>query len=137
MLYAIAWFAVLLLVGLWSLTAWALHGIAAWVVAQAGSVTSGGMGWEGPVLPDWLAVWMPAEWLQAVGSMVSSLAPFVESALQAAPSLTGVLTVAAWVIWALGSSLLLLLGVGVHLLVALWRRRGGSTPPPARALPAA
>jgi len=33
------------------------------------------------------------------------------------------------VIWALGSVLLVLLGVGLHLLIALWRRRGGGSGP--------
>jgi hypothetical protein len=138
MLYALAWFVVFLLVGLWSLTTWALHAVAVWVVTHAGALTGGVTGWEGPVLPDWLAVWMPAEWLQGVGAMLASLAPFVESLLQSMPSLAGLLTVAAWVIWALGSALLVLVGAGVHLAVALWRRKSGSSGPhPGRALPAA
>jgi hypothetical protein len=33
--------------------------------------------------------------------------------------------VVVWVIWAIGSALLVLLGAGVHLFIALWRRRGG------------
>jgi len=35
--------------------------------------------------------------------------------------------VATWVIWGLGSVLLVLLGAGLHLLIAMWRRRGGGT----------
>jgi hypothetical protein len=137
MLYALAWFVVLLLVGLWSLTTWALHAVAVWVVTQAGALTGGVTGWEGPVLPDWLAVWMPAEWLQGLGAMLASMAPLVESLLQSMPSLAGLLTVAAWVIWALGSALLVLVGAGVHLALALWRRRhAGPTVPPHRALTA-
>jgi hypothetical protein len=40
------------------------------------------------------------------------------------------LTVATWVVWGIGSALLLMLGAGMHLLIALWRRRGsgGSGP---------
>jgi len=48
-----------------------------------------------------------------------------EGLLQAAPALAGGLTVATWVIWGLGSALLVLLGAGLHLLVAMWRRCGG------------
>mgnify|MGYP000146666367 CR=1 FL=1 len=49
-----------------------------------------------------------------------------DSLLQAAPALAGGVTVATWVVWGIGSALLLLLGAGLHLLIALWRRRGGS-----------
>jgi hypothetical protein len=31
---------------------------------------------------------------------------------------------ATWVVWGIGSALLLMLGAGMHLLIALWRRRG-------------
>jgi hypothetical protein len=46
------------------------------------------------------------------------------------PSLAGVLTLASWVVWGLGFTMLLLMGAGLHLLLALWRRRGRSSPPP-------
>jgi hypothetical protein len=51
----------------------------------------------------------------------------VDSLLQAAPALAGGVTVATWVVWGIGSVLLVLLGAGVHLLVMLWRRRGGGS----------
>jgi hypothetical protein len=38
--------------------------------------------------------------------------------------------VVAWAIWALGTALLVLLGAGLHLLIALLRRSGGSGPSP-------
>jgi hypothetical protein len=53
--------------------------------------------------------------------------------LQAVPALAGGLTVAAWVIWALGSLLLVLLGVGLHLLIAMWRRHRRSAQAPSGA----
>ena len=65
---------------------------------------------------------------QAIPSLRSGLAPAVESLLQTAPALAGGLTVATWVIWGLGE-LLGLLGVGLHLVVAMWRRRGGGAGP--------
>ena len=39
-------------------------------------------------------------------------------------------TVATWVIWGIGSALLVLLGAGLHLLIALWRRHGGNAAGP-------
>ncbi len=55
---------------------------------------------------------------------MDSLAPWIDSLLQAAPALSGGLTVGSWVIWGIGSVLLVLLGAGLHLLIALLRRRG-------------
>lgn len=39
-------------------------------------------------------------------------------------SLLALWSLAAWVIWGLGSALLVMLGAGLHLLIAMWRRRG-------------
>ena len=62
--------------------------------------------------------------------MLAGLGPVVDGLLQTAPALAGGLTVATWVVWGIGSVLLVLLGAGLHLLIALWRRRGdgGSGP---------
>jgi hypothetical protein len=75
-----------------------------------------------------------AELVQAMTQMVAGLGPLVDSLLQAAPALAGGLTVATWVIWSIGSVLLVLLGAGLHLLIALWRRRSGSGAGPRPAL---
>ena len=124
MLYALGWFAVIALLALWSLATWALHAAAVWTVANAGALTEAGSGAGTITLPDWLAPWMPPEIAQWASQPMAGLAPLVESLLQAAPALAG--AVATWVIWVVGSVLLVLLGAGLHLLIALWRRRGGS-----------
>ena len=131
MLYLLAWFFVLLLIGLWSLAAWGLHALALWTVSQAGEVSVDVSLFGGLSLPEpWLA-WLPPQALEAVNALLASLGPLVTSLLQAVPSLEGVLTLASWGVWGLGCTLLLLLGAGLHLLVALWRRRGGGQPPAA------
>jgi hypothetical protein len=95
------------------------------------------LGAEGLRLPEWLAPWVPPEIAQSLASLLSGLAPVIEGLIQAMPALAGGLTVATWVIWGLGSALLLLLGTGLHLVIAMWRRRGGgSGPEPARPLAA-
>jgi hypothetical protein len=137
MLYALSWLVVLSLLALWSLAAWAVHAVAVWAVSNAGTLTgaasdaaSGTFSGEGGLrMPEWLAPWVPPEIAQAMTSLLSGLAPVIESLLQAAPALAGGLTVATWVIWGLGSALLVLLGAGLHLLVAMWRRRGGRSGP--------
>lgn len=137
MVYVLSWFMVLSLLALWSLVAWALHAAAVWAVSNAGALTGAASGVGNLSLPDWLAPWVPAEAVQAVTALVSGLAPLVDGLLQAAPVLAGGLTVLTWVIWAVVSMLLVVLGVGLHWLIALWRRRGGGNGPQAGARVAA
>lgn len=126
MFYLLSWFAVASLLALWSLATWALHAVAVWSVSNAGALSGAASGVSSIVLPDWLAPWVPNELVQAVTQLVAGLGPLVDSLLQAAPAVAGGLTVATWVIWSIGSVLLVLLGAGLHLLIALWRRRSGS-----------
>ena len=51
------------------------------------------------------------------------LAPLINGLLQAAPALADGLTVAAWLGWGIGSALLVLLGVGLHMAIVIWQRR--------------
>jgi hypothetical protein len=130
MFYALSWFSVLALLALWSLAAWALHAVAVWTVSNAGALTGAAADTGTITVPVWLAPWVPPELAQWANQLMAGLAPLVDSLLQAAPALAGGLTVATWVIWSIGSVLLLLLGAALHLLIALWRRRGGSGPGP-------
>lgn len=130
MLYVLSWFLVFGLFALWSLAVWALHGAVLWSVANASALTGVASGVEGVRLPERLAAWVPPEIAQAMTALLTGFAPLVESLLQTAPALTGVLTIATWVIWGLGSALLLLLGAGLHLLITMWHRRSGGTGAP-------
>ena len=125
MFYLLSWFLVFGLLALWSLTAWAVHAVAVWSVSNAGALTGVASGVEGLRLPEWLAPWVPPEIAQAMTSLLAGFAPVVESLIQIAPALTDGLTVVTWVVWGIGSLLLVLLGAGLHLLIAIWRRRGG------------
>lgn len=127
MIYAVSWFLIFILLALWSLAAWALNTIAVWTVSNAGTLTGASSSVVSLRLREWLAPWMPPEIAQAMASVLSSLAPVVESLLQAAPALAVGLSMAAWVLWALGSALLILLGACIHLLIAMWRRRSGGS----------
>ena len=126
MFYALSWFFVVALLALWSLAAWALHAVAVWTVSNAGSLTGAASGAGTITAQDWLTPWVPPELAEWASQLMAGLAPFVDGLLQVAPALVGGLTVATWVIWGIGSVLLVLLGAALHLLIALWRRRGGS-----------
>lgn len=130
MFYVLCWLAVASLLALWSLAAWALHAVAVWSVSNVGALSGAASSVGSIALPDWLAPWVPTELVQAATQMAAGLGPLVDSLLQAVPFLAGGLTVVAWVVWALGGVLLLVLGAALHLLISLWRRRGsgGSGP---------
>ena len=132
MFYALSWFAVLAVLALWSLAAWALHAVAVWTVSNAGALSGAAAGVGTLAVPDWLAPWVPPELAQWASQAMGALAPLIDSLMQAAPALAGGMTVATWVIWGIGSALLLLLGAGLHLLIALLRRSGGGAGPSAR-----
>ena len=73
---------------------------------------------------------MPQELSQSLTALLSGLGPVVDGLLQAAPALAGGVTAASWVVWGIGSVLLVLLGAALHLLIALWRRRSGGASGP-------
>jgi hypothetical protein len=136
MFYALSWFVVLGLLALWSLGAWAVHAMAAWTVAHAGALAGGSGVTQGLRVPDWLAPWMPPELASALESMAAALGPAIETQLGWAPALEGGLSVAIWVIWGLGSALLVVLGFAATALIAALRRRA-SAPATPSASPAA
>ena len=125
MVYALSWFVVVALLALWSFAAWALHAVAVWSVSNAGALSGAASDTASFLLPDWLAAWVPAEVAQSVGALVVGLGQLVDTLLKALPALAGGVTVAIWLVWGIGSGLVLVLGFGMPVLIALWRRGGG------------
>lgn len=123
MVYVLGWLVVFSLLALWSLAAWAFHSVAAWTVANAGALAGGSGVAKGLHMPDWLAPWVPPELALALDSMVSASMPAIEAVLGWAPALAGGLSVAVWLVWGIGSVLLLVLGFLATGLIAVLRRR--------------
>lgn len=134
MFYAISWFVVVALAGLWSLAVWALHGVAVWAIANAGSWSGAAADLGVPTLPAELLAWLPPELAARLTHMLAGLGPLVERLLQAVPALADGLAVVTWLVWGLGTAALLALGLGLHLLIALWRRQAGPVAPTRRPL---
>ena len=131
MIHALGWSLVFILLVLWSLTAWALHAVVAWTATNAGALADGTVAAGTLDVPAWLAPWIPAELSAALASSLSALGPTVDWLLGLAPALAGVLSVAIWAVWALGSLALVLLGLFGGRIVARLRRRApafGTTP---------
>lgn len=123
MFYALSWFVVLALFAMWSLGAWALHAFAVWSAANVGTLGGHAKVIENLNLPAWLAPWVPSEVFSAVKAMTVAVLPAVESVLALAPALGGWLSVAIWLLWGVGSVMLLLSGVALHLVIAMLSRR--------------
>lgn len=124
MFYAISWFCIVALLALWSLATWALHAAAVWMVSNAGALSGLATGTGDLSLPHWLTPWVPPELVQWASQAVAGLVPLIEGLLQVAPAMAGGLGLAAWVIWGIGSVLLLLVGVVIHLRIAPLLRNG-------------
>ena len=123
MLYALSWSVTFILLALWSLAAWAFHSIAAWTVSNAGVLAGGSGAIESLRVPDWLAPWIPPELALAFTSMLSALSPAIEAALNQAPALAGVLSVATWTVWGAGIVLIVILGLVCSRLITVLSRR--------------
>ena len=123
MFYALSWSVMFVLLALWSLAAWAFHSIAAWTVSNAGVLAEGSGAIEGLRAPGWLAPWIPPELALALSSTLSDLSPAIEAALGQAPALAGGLSAAVWVVWGIGSTLIVILGLVCSRLITVLRRR--------------
>ena len=130
MFHVIGWFVVLSLLALWSLAAWAFHALATWAMTNAGALASGTATLPGLRLPDWLAPWVSPELAQALDALAAGLAPAIQAMIGWAPALAGGLSVAVWVVWAIGAALLVLCGVLLSGLVAVIRRNAPRANPP-------
>ena len=137
MFYALNWFVVVSLFILWSFAAWAFHSLAAWTIANAGTLAGGDGAIEALQVPVWLAPWIPSEYASGLNLMISSLTPAIQTVLEWAPALAGGLSIAVWTVWAIGAALLIVLGLLVTGLIAVLRRRVSASVTSSRILAAA
>jgi hypothetical protein len=125
MAFVIGWLLVLLLLALWSGLVMAVQSFLAGLLAHAGRLGTGE--WS---LPESLRDWLPtvvADWLV---STVETLSPQLQALVGALPWLASGITVLAWGVWAVGAGMLFILGLAIHVAIALWRKSKQSTPPP-------
>jgi hypothetical protein len=78
---------------------------------------------DGAGTSGWLAPWIPPDLTLAVSSTLSALSPALETVLGQAPSLAGGLSAAVWVVWGIGSTLIVILGLVCSRLITVLRRR--------------
>jgi hypothetical protein len=113
------WIVALCLLGLWSMAGWGLHALLASGVQWAGELKPlieriPLSAWMERWLPGWIdALHMAADLMQAMLAWLGSAAP-----------------VLVWVIWAIGTVMLLGLALLLTMVIALVRK---NSPPPAAA----
>jgi hypothetical protein len=128
--YFLLWFSVLGLLALWSVAAWAFHAAAGWTASKVGALADGSQQVGGLRLPDGLAQWIPPEVITAFASLLATLTSAVDAMFVYLPALAGGLSAAVWLIWGVGSTLIVVLGLLLSGLIALLRRRAPATNPP-------
>jgi hypothetical protein len=123
MFHVVGWSMVVILLALWSLAAWAFSALATWTAANADALTSSAVPITGLALPAWLAPFIPAEMSTAFTAMLANFAPVVQGALALAPNVADGLTTLVWVVWGVGSLLLVVMGFVSSGLIRMLRRR--------------
>lgn len=123
MVYLVGWVLVLLLLALWSGLVWSGEALLVAMLAKVGA--SGPIDWS---LPDALTAWLPvwaAEWLAGT---LENFTPQLQALASGLPWLSSGVALLAWVVWGLGALALGVVGVAIHVGVALWRKSKASTP---------
>ncbi len=116
MLYSFLWTVLLILLAIWSTGVWVLHSLLVWSIAGATRLAGETQRSDSVAVPGWMTVGLPPEWTLAFKAAVSSLLPWLESALAMLPSAASWLSPLAWVVWAVG---LLVLAAGAAIGHAL------------------
>jgi len=121
MVFLVGWVLVLLLLALWSGLVWSGTALLAALLSQAGALGAGDWSLP-PVLSDTLPRWA-AEWLAAT---MENFTPQLQWLAGALPGLAGWVNALGWLVWGVGALLLLVLGVAIHVAVALVRKSRAS-----------
>ena len=122
MLFYISWFSVLALLAFWSLSVWVTHALVVWSMTGVGALAGQPRSIEGLVLPEIVALWVPADVIVAIKSAAAMAAPLVETALAALPSVAGWLAPLAWAGWGFGALALLVIGAVLHAIIYTTRK---------------
>jgi hypothetical protein len=122
MLYIVSWFFVLTLLAIWSACIWIAHSLASWSLSGIGSVVGQTQQMDRLPIPDWIAAWIPPDLVLALKATSAGVLPWVESALNALPSVGSWLSPLAWTVWGVGFVILAVGAALLHALVSVSRR---------------
>lgn len=122
MLYTVSWFFALVLLAVWSACIWIAHSLASWSLTGIGSMVGHTQQIDRLPMPDWIAAWIPPDLAFALKASAANVLPWVESALNALPSVGSWLSPLAWTVWGIGSVVLAVGAAVLHALISMSRR---------------
>lgn len=120
MFFAMTWILALTLLAIWSVAIWVLHALVLWSLTNVGALVEQPQHMQ--ALPEWIAIWLPPDWVLAFKAITAGVLPMVESALAVLPSATLWVTPLAWMSWGLGLVILVGGGLAVSALIAMTRK---------------
>ena len=121
MLHLISWFLVVALVATWTGCVWVLHALASWSIAGADTLIAESQKIDTFTLPEWIAPWVPPDLMLALKTSLAPVLPWLKAALSALPSPLGWLSPLTWIVWGLGSLILVVVAVLTHTLISVTR----------------
>ena len=117
MFVAILWFSVLALFLVWSVSAWVLHAFVVWSMNSFGTLSGHVPSVDALTLPPSLMLWIPPEMMSVFTSTAAMAWPFIEIGLSMLPAIAGWLTPLTWVVWGIGSLVLLAIAAVLHAMI--------------------
>ena len=120
MLIAMTWILAVTLLAIWSVAVWVLHALVHGSLTHVGALVDQPQHLE--ALPEWIAVWLPPDWVLTFKAITAAVLPVVESAFSVLPSAAHWLTPLAWVSWGLGLVIVVGGGLAVTALISMTRR---------------
>lgn len=115
---AFIWAIFLVLALLWTGLAVTSIGVSDWLLSL---LSSGGALSEQVAtvsLPAWLNMWVDAQWLEAIRSMLVPIVGMFSAILPSTNTTSMLLTVFIWIVWGLGAAVLLAGAIGAHLFTS-------------------
>lgn len=116
MVHLIIWSVVLTLLALWTLCAWLAHSLLGWSGWEAAAGQDINLLWASVVGQlGALAPWIAGEWLAPTQNLLLSIGTWVQPWLSQVPGLLQWLVPVVWIVWGLGTVLLVVLGAAASL----------------------
>lgn len=119
----LSWLVVAVLLGLWSALVWTVHMVLSLLLGGASHLPA-----QEIRLPESWTSWLPLAVSEWMTETLEALQPWVQSVVGHMPALAGGVEVLAWVVWGVGTLLLVLAGAGAHVGVRVWQRSQANVP---------
>lgn len=119
------WSVVGVLLAVWSATVWLGQALLSALLGGAGDLPVRDL-----ALPEAWTRWLPQGVSESMTQAIETAQPVLQTVLDQMPALASGATVLAWVVWSVGTGLLLAAGLASHAGLRWWQRQQRSAVPP-------